>query len=130
MIEEQTIIAVRPETLVAETRKMRDQGYRLVQICVTRLGEELQLDYSFDLNRRFVNFRFQEPRKGARVPSISGIYWCAFTYENEISDLFGVQVDGNVLDFKGTFYQTAVKHPFVQDAAPASVAAPAKPEGK
>ena len=130
MIEEQPIIAVTPETLVAETRKMRDQGYRLVQICVTRLGEELQLDYSFDLNRKFVNFRFLQPKIGARVPSVSSIYWCAFTYENEISDLFGVQVDGNVLDFKGTFYTTAMKHPFVQDTAPASVIVTAKPEVK
>ena len=127
MIEQQTIIAVMPETLVAETRKMRDQGCRLVQICVTRLGEELQLDYSFDLNRQFVNFRFLQPKIGARVPSISSIYWCAFAYENEISDLFGVQVDGNVLDFKGTFYKTAMKHPFIQDAAPTPVTAPAKP---
>jgi ech hydrogenase subunit D len=126
MIEEQTVIAVMPETLVAETRKMHEQGYRLVQICVTRLGEELQLDYSFDLNRKFVNLRFLQPKLGARVPSISSLYWCAFTYENEISDLFGVQVDGNALDFKGNFYKTAMKHPFIQDAAPASVAAPAK----
>ena len=127
MIEEQTMIAVSPETLVAETQKMRDRGYRLVQIGVTRLGEELELNYSFDLDRRFVNFRFRRPKLGARVPSISGIYWCAFAYENEISDLFGVQVDGNVLDFKGAFYQTAIKHPFIQDAAPASAPAPAKP---
>ena len=130
MIEEQTVIDVMPETLVAETRKMRDQGYRLVQICVTRLGEQLQLDYSFDLNRKFVNFRFLQPKIGARVPSVSSLYWCAFTYENEISDLFGVQVDGNVLDFKGTFYTTAMKHPFVQDTAPASVIVTAKPEVK
>ena len=127
MIEEQTIIAVMPETLVAEAQKMRDQGYRLVQICATRLGEELQMDYSFDLHRRFVNFRFNLPKVGARVPSITGIYWSAFAYENEISDLFGIQVDGNALDFKGTFYKTAMKHPFIQDAVPAPVPAPAKP---
>jgi len=127
MIEEQTIVSVMPETLVAEARKLCDQGYRLVQICATRLGEELQLDYSFDLNRTFVNLRFNLPKVGGRVPSISGIYWCAFTYENEISDLFGVQVDGNVLDFKGNFYTTAMKHPFIQESAPAASAAPAKP---
>jgi ech hydrogenase subunit D len=127
MIEAQPNIAVTPETLVAETQKMRDQGYRLVQIGVTRLGEELELNYSFDLDRQFVNLRFRQPKLGARVPSISGLYWCAFVYENEISDLFGVQVDGNVLDFKGTFYQTATKHPFIQDAAPVPVPAPAKP---
>jgi ech hydrogenase subunit D len=127
MIEEQTIIGVMPETLVAETRKLCEQGYRLVQICATRLGEELQMDYSFDLNRKFVNFRFLLPKIGGRVPSITGVFFCAFTYENEISDLFGVQVEGNALDFKGNFYTTAMKHPFIQDAVPASVPAPAKP---
>ncbi len=125
MIEAQPIIAVMPETLVAEARKLHDQGYRLVQVCVTRLGEELQLDYSFDLNRQFVNLRFRQPKTGARVPSISSIYLCAFAYENEISDLFGVQVDGNVLDFKGNFYKTAMAHPFVQDPPPAPAPAPA-----
>jgi ech hydrogenase subunit D len=127
MIEEQTIVSVMPETLVAETRKLCEQGYRLCQICATRLGEEIQLDYSFDLNRKFVNFRFLLPKTGGRVPSITGVYFCAFTYENEISDLFGVQVEGNALDFKGNFYTTAMKHPFIQDAAPASAPVPAKP---
>lgn len=127
MIEEQTIIGVMPETLVAEARKLCEQGYRLVQICATRLGEELQMDYSFDLNRKFVNFRFLLPKIGGSVPSITGVYFCAFTYENEISDLFGVQVEGNALDFKGNFYTTAMKHPFIQDAVPAPAPAPAKP---
>lgn len=130
MIEEQTIIGVMPETLVAETRKLCEQGYRLVQICATRLGEELQLDYSFDLNRKFVNFRFLLPKTGGRVPSITGVFFCAFTYENEISDLFGVQVDGNALDFKGTFYMTAMKHPFIHDAAPIPTAAQPLPGGQ
>jgi len=120
MIEPQTTLTVQPETLVAETRRLRDTGHRLVQICVTRLNDELELNYSFDLNRQFTNLRFRQPLLGARVPSITSVYWAAFTYENEISDLFGVQVDGNALDFKGTFYKTAVKHPFVRDAAPAS----------
>ena len=124
MIETQTMIPVAPETLVAAAQKMRDEGHRLVQIGVTRLGEELELNYSFDRERRFVNLRFRLPVAGARVPSISGVYWAAFAYENEIHDLFGIQVDGNVLDFQGTFYKTAVKHPFIQGAAPAPAPVP------
>ncbi len=130
MIETQTMIAMMPETLVAEARKMYEQGYRLVQICATRVGEEIELDYSFDLNRRFVNFRFFVPSAGGRIPSISSVYWCAFTYENEISDLFGIQVDGNALDFKGTFYTTAVKHPFIQDGGASPAPATVKPGGQ
>ena len=127
MIEEQTMKGISPESLVAEARAMRDQGFRLVQIGATRLGEEIELNYSFDLAHRLVNLRFRLPKAGVRVPSISGIYWSAFAYENEISDLFGVQVEGNVLYFKGTFYQTAVKHPFIQDSAPAAAKPPVQP---
>lgn len=127
MIEEQTMKAISPESLVAEARTLRDQGYRLVQIGATRLGEDIELNYSFDLAHRFVNLRFRLPQVGALVPSISSIYWSAFAYENEISDLFGVQVEGNVLDFKGTFYQTAVKHPFIQDSPPSAAKPSAQP---
>lgn len=119
MIEPQPTIQITPETLVAEVRKLHTQGYRLVQINVTRIGEILELNYSFDLGRQFLNLRFQQPKGAAKVPSISGVYWSAFAYENEISDLFGVVVEGNVLDFKGAFYKTTIPHPFVNDAATA-----------
>ena len=122
MIEPQPIVQVTAETLVEETRKLHAQGHRLVQINATRLGEVLELNYSFDLGRKFVNLRLQQPKGAAKVPSISSIYWCAFAYENEIHDLFGIEVEGNVLDFKGTFYKTAVPQPFVNDA----LAAPAQ----
>ena len=61
----------------------------------------------------------------ARIPSISSIYWCAFLYENEIHDLFNVQVDGIAVDFHGHLYETAVKFPFGSTKPP--VAKPAPP---
>jgi ech hydrogenase subunit D len=33
-------------------------------------------------------------------------------YENEIHDLYGLPVTGINIDFAGTFYKTAIKHPF------------------
>jgi ech hydrogenase subunit D len=42
------------------------------------------------------------------------MYWNAFIYENEMHDLFGIQVRGMNIDFKGTLIRTAVKHPFGQ----------------
>lgn len=122
MIEPQPNLQISPETLVEETRKLRAQGYRLVQLNVTRIGEVLELNYSFALGLKFLNLRFQQPKGAARVPSVSSIYWCAFAYENEIHDLYGVEVEGNVLDFKGTFYKTAIPQPFVNDALSAPAA--------
>jgi ech hydrogenase subunit D len=117
MIEEQPIVPVTVDKLVAEVTSLRDQGWRFVQVGVTSLGEDLEVNYTFDLNQKFRNLRLQIPAAGAHLPSVSGVYWCAFLYENEIHDLFGITFDGLVLDFKGHFYQTAKPFPFAAAAA-------------
>ena len=129
MIEEQPIIPVTPDRLVAEVQALRSDNWRLVQIGVTALGDVLELNYSFDRELHFRNLRFQVAAAGARLPSVSGIYWCAFLYENEIHDLFGISFDGLVLDFKGTLYHTATPFPFASSPASgaAAPATPAKP---
>ncbi len=104
---------------------MRQDGCRLVQIGATRLPDQIELTYSFDRECNLSNLRIQLPAEGARVPSISAIYWFAFLYENEIHDLFNVQVDGIAVDFKGNLYQTTVKFPFGCTKAPVVPAAPA-----
>ena len=116
MTEEQPIVVVTPNTLVGEVKTLSDQGWRLVQIGVTSLGELLEVNYSFDRDQHFQNLRLQIPAAGASLPSVSGIYWCAFLYENEIHDLFDVTFDGLVLDFKGTLYKTAQPFPFANRA--------------
>ena len=67
------------------------------------------------------------------MPSISAIYWCAFLYENELHDLFNVQVEGMAVDFKGHLYETTVKFPFGSTKVPAvkppPAAAPPPPAG-
>jgi ech hydrogenase subunit D len=117
MTEEQPIVPVTADKLVAEVQALREQGWRFVQLGATGLGEILELNYSFDREQRFLNLRLQVPAAGARLPSVSGAYWCAFLYENEIHDLFGVTFDGLVLDFKGTLYQTVKPFPFASSAA-------------
>ncbi|MEI7939030.1 MAG: NADH-quinone oxidoreductase subunit C [Verrucomicrobiota bacterium] len=115
------------EALLERAGEMRKQGYRLVQIGATRLPEHVELTYSFDLASRLTNLRFQMLAEGARLPSISGIYWCAFLYENELHDLFNVQVDGMAVDFHGHLYETTVKFPFGSTKAPVVKPAPAAP---
>jgi ech hydrogenase subunit D len=108
------------ESLLARVRHLRETGYRLVQIGATRLTQQLELTYSFDLDGGLVNLRLILPPSDACVPSISSVYWCAFIYENEIHDLFGIRVDRMAIDFQGQFYQTAVKHPFGPPQTPAA----------
>lgn len=116
MSEEQPIVTVTPDTLRAEVQARRDAGWRLVQIGATNLGQLFEMNYSFDREQAFCTLRLVVPASGASLPSVSGIYWCAFLYENEIHDLFNVTFDGLVLDFKGTLYKTAEPFPFAKAA--------------
>ena len=104
--------AITPVQLLERVEAMRRDGYRLVQIGATRLPEHVELLYSFDRDGRLHNLRLQLAGFGVPVPSISSIYWCAFLYENEIHDLFNVQVEGIAVDFHGTLYKTAIAFPF------------------
>ena len=90
---------------------MKKEGNRLVQIWCTGVEEGYEINYSFDKDYKFQNLRILI-KQDTVVPSISGVYWGAFIYENEIHDLFGITVAGMNIDFKGTLYKTAVKYPF------------------
>ncbi len=109
--EEQPVIPTETSDLLPLVSVLRNEGYRLVAISTTKLGEIFQVDYSFDRNFLFRTLRLLIPTEAA-IPSITGIYWAAFPYENEMHDLFGITVTGIALDFNGTFFRTAIKYPF------------------
>ena len=109
--EEQTTVPVGIPELPQRVGQMRTEGYRLVQIGCAKIGDIYEINYSFDKDRKFRNIRISLA-PGTEIPSISGIYWGAFVYENEIFDLYGITVTGINIDFKGTFYRTSVKHAF------------------
>jgi ech hydrogenase subunit D len=49
------------------------------------------------------------------IPSITKIYPCAFLYENEMHDLFGIRIKDINIDYKGTLYKLARPKPFNPD---------------
>ena len=112
MIEEQKTVPIELSQLLLKAAEMMKENYRLVQVSCLRKPEHFEINYTFDKALKYVNYRIQVPVNEAVIPSISGVYWCAFTYENEIHDLFGVKVNGINIDFKGTFYRTQIKTPF------------------
>jgi ech hydrogenase subunit D len=138
--------------LLEKVSGLRKAGYRLVQISATRLPacgaeaatppasagtpparhrpEHVELTYSFDRDHQLANLRLQIPAAESRIPSISSIFWCAFLYENELHDLFNLQVDGMAVDFHGHLYETAVKFPFGSTKPPVVKPAPAPAAGQ
>lgn len=127
MSQPQTITPIAREALVARVGACQAEGFRLVQICATQLAEGFELTYSFDRAGVLESLRIAVPAADRQAPSITGVYFAAFTYENEIHDLFGISFPGLALDFKGAFYRTAIPAPFAKPPAPAAAAAPAAP---
>ena len=105
------MIPIAASELLAKATQMSKDGYRLVQISCT-LAEAFEITYSFDKDLDLINLRVSVPKTDPVIPSITEPYLCAFTYENELQDLFGLAITNLKLNFKGNFYQTSVKTPF------------------
>lgn len=105
------IISIGPGDLVTSALQMKNDGLRLVQICATRTKEGYELYYSFAKEYDLVNIHL-EIAEDTEVMSISNIFEHAFLYENEIVDLFGVNIKLISLDYKGNLYRIEKKTPF------------------
>jgi len=111
MTKKQDMINIEAGELLKKVSELHSSGYRLAQIGCTKT-DVLEINYSFDKNANFLNLKITMPFSGAEVPSVSHIYWSAFIYENEMSDLFGIKIKDMAVDYKGSFYRTTVKWPF------------------
>ena len=102
---------VKAEEIIDEAQKLLYDGYHLMQQCATRTPDGYELVYSFGkaLDVTQLKIVLEENQS---INSISSVYPCAFLYENEMHDLFGVDIKMISLDYKGSFYRTAIETPF------------------
>ncbi len=101
--------------LLEKVQDLKSEGYRLGQICGTPKGSEMELLYSLDKDLSLLNLRLTVSYD-ASIPSITGIYWPAFIYENEIHDLFGINFTDSKLDYQGNFFKLSKPTPWKQQA--------------
>ncbi len=97
---------------VATAERQRADGFRLVQMTGTARDDHFEIMISYDKEYRCENFRVRIPRDRPELPSLSGVFPAAFTYENELKDLFGLAVPGLAVDYGGGFLRTKTKIPF------------------
>lgn len=81
---------------------LKRQGYRLVTMTCTDLGDAHDVLYHFDKDYALRHLRVRVPH-GESLPSITELFFAAVLVENEIQDLFGLTVTGMVVDYKGRF---------------------------
>lgn len=107
---QQTIKTISAGDLLAETLRIKNDGYRLVAISCTN-KDGMELSYSFDKNYDLLTLRFTVDYE-EEIESISIMYSYAFMYENEIKELFGVKIKDINIDFNNTLYKIPVTTPF------------------
>ena len=107
----QSFIPVIASELLGKVQDLKGSGYRLGQICASRVKGEFQILYSFDKNYQLLNLKMAA-NQNEEQPSITGVYWSAFIYENEIKDLFGFNFKNLVLDYGGHFIKTSMPTPW------------------
>lgn len=86
--------------LRARVQAAHDRGLRFMTATCLDAGEDYELYYHFADGADMSHLHLQV-KKGTPVPSISGIYMCAFLVENEIKELFGVPIEDIVIDYRG-----------------------------
>ncbi|MDR2132533.1 MAG: NADH-quinone oxidoreductase subunit C [Clostridiales Family XIII bacterium] len=107
----QEIIPIEVSELLDRVQDMKEEGYRLGQLCAAKAGGQFHLLYSFDKDCALTNLKLPV-KEGEAIPSITGVYWPAFIYENEIQDLFGFRFKHLALNYNGKFFKVAEPTPW------------------
>jgi len=108
-----TMTVVESKDLLAMAAARKEEGCRLVQILCTRVPEGYELIYSFDRDYELENLKVTVPLEGD-IMSVTSQYWYAFVWENEIHDLFGLNVKfiAPEVDYHGNFFHLAKETPW------------------
>ncbi len=93
------------DQLLGRVRSLSDRGARFVTATCLDQGDHFELLYHFDADLAMTHIKVLVRRQSC-VPSISGIYLAAFLIENEIKELFGVDITDIAIDYHGRLYLT------------------------
>ena len=112
---ENTMKIVAPDNLLEHVMVQKNMGRRLSQICCTYTNEKLELSYSFaeDETNQYHNLRLVID-KDTEVCSITEFYPYAFLYENEMKELFGVNIKMINVDYDNKLYRIKEEAPFLK----------------
>lgn len=112
---ENTIEVVAPDNLLEHVMDQKNMGRRLSQICSAYANDKLELSYSFadDETNQYHNLRLVIDKE-TEVYSITEFYPYAFLYENEMKELFGVNIQMINLDYSNKLYRINEETPFLK----------------
>lgn len=99
MIE--NLIEISNDQLVGRVQNMMYEDYRFITVTCVDMGDgSFEVTYHFDKDLEMQNLRLKV-KKGDEVPSVSKIYFSALLVENEMKELFGLNVTNILVDYGG-----------------------------
>lgn len=99
--------------LLTHVQTFKHDGLRFVQLAAETTDRGMSLIYTFfdEVKDHVITLDIDDIDETSEVPSIQGMYFTAFSYENETHDLFGVHFVNMKLDFGGHFFNVAMDTP-------------------
>ncbi len=110
------IFKIEKEDLLPVIMEKKNDNWRLAQICCSYVNETYEISYSFAKDYDIEHFRLVIDKDDS-VASISRVYRSAVFYENEMKELFGLQVTHMKLDLHDKLYRIDEETPFVPKEA-------------
>ena len=109
------ILEITPDELLTNVMTLKNNKLRLSQICCAYSNEKIELSYSFadDDTNEYIILRIVMD-KDTEVCSITEFYPYAFLYENEMKELFGVNIQMINLDYQNKLYRINEEAPFIK----------------
>lgn len=108
------IIEIEKVDLLSVIMEKKNDSWRLAQICCAFVDGKYEVSYSFAFSYEFVSYRLVVD-KDEPVPSISRVYKSAIFYENEMKELFGLNVEHLKVDYDNKLYRINTETPFVPE---------------
>lgn len=106
------------DRLLVRTLELKKRGYRVAQICAAYVEPNYELSYTFvnagnfDMITLRIVIGLTE-----KVPSITEIYPYATFYENEMQEMFGVNMEMIKLNYRNRLYRIDEEMPFLPEKA-------------
>lgn len=99
MIE--NLVEITVDQLLGEVQNCKYEGYRFVTATCADNGDgTIDVIYHFDKDYKMKNYKVTV-KGGEEVPSISKVFFCALLVENEMKELFGINITNIAIDYGG-----------------------------
>ncbi len=111
-IPENELEVIEISDLLKRVLELKKSGYRFSQANAALIDERFELSYSFSDYETYGLHTLRIVADTAEeIPSITQIIPAAVFYENEMKELYGVQIKMIDLDYKDRLYRIRQKYP-------------------